>query len=468
MGDKKKPGNDPGRRGQVSEEKMRAEVAALRAQVMALADALRAQPVHDVPAAGDRLDASVLRPLGDIVSGNEGEAASRTGHGRGSGADQLLQVAKAATRLRAQRGALPGLVEATAALQDLAMRLQRSSDARASLGDEFAALQQRVPAGIQVSTDGPYLLTNVADVTNHLGEPTDVRPQMALCRCGGSAIKPLCDGTHARIGFSGAKDPQRVPDRRDTYVGEQVTIFDNRGICAHSGFCTDRLATAFHASGDPFVSPSGARMDELIGAVRDCPSGALSFAIDGREAREYVDQVGREPAIEVSVDGPYRVRGGVVLTDANGDPVARVDGASLEHYSLCRCGQSQNKPFCSGRHWYVGFRDPQPPDEPSLFEWAGGLPVLTRLARRFLEKHVPEDDVLAPLFADVGPALPTRAAAWLGQAFGGPAADVDVDSAASALAALTLTDEQRVRAVALLERCADEVGLPADAQFRAA
>ena len=32
-------------------------------------------------------------------------------------------------------------------------------------------------------------------------------------------------------------------------------------------------------------------------------------------------------------------------------------GSSREHYSLCRCGQSKNKPFCSGMHWYVNFHD---------------------------------------------------------------------------------------------------------------
>ena len=82
-------------------------------------------------------------------------------------------------------------------------------------------------------------------------------PQLALCRCGASAIKPFCDGTHATSGFTGAKDPNRVPDQRDTYPGQQVTIFDNRGICQHSGFCTDRLPTVFRAGGEPFVAPSG-------------------------------------------------------------------------------------------------------------------------------------------------------------------------------------------------------------------
>jgi CDGSH-type Zn-finger protein/truncated hemoglobin YjbI len=378
-----------------------------------------------------------------------------------------MQLAKAATRLRARPGAPSALVEATAALQDVALQLPRSDDAASELRAELEKLQRRLPESIQVREDGPYLVTNATNVVTYLGERIELRPQMALCRCGGSAMKPFCDGTHAKIGFSGAKDPARVPDRRDTYIGEQVTIFDNRGICAHSGFCTDRLASAFHAARDPFVSPSGGRMDELIRAVRDCPSGALSFGIDGHEAREYVDQAVREPAIEVSKDGPYRVTGGLVLTDENGDAVARVEGASLEHYSLCRCGQSQNKPFCSGRHWYVGFRDPPPSAEPSLFEWAGGLPALTRVVRRFLEKHVPEDEPLGPLFADMAPDLPHRAAAWLGEAFGGPPAE-DAVSLAPSLAGVAMTEEQRQRAVALFERSADEAGLPADAEFRAA
>ncbi|MGO9781098.1 MAG: CDGSH iron-sulfur domain-containing protein [Streptosporangiaceae bacterium] len=53
----------------------------------------------------------------------------------------------------------------------------------------------------------------------------------------------------------------------------------------------------------------------------------------------------------------------------------RAEGASAEHYALCRCGQSRNKPFCSGMHWYAGFRDPVPDAarEPTPFEWAGGL-----------------------------------------------------------------------------------------------
>jgi CDGSH-type Zn-finger protein/truncated hemoglobin YjbI/ferredoxin len=306
-----------------------------------------------------------------------------------------------------------------------------------------------------------------------LGEELDARPQMALCRCGASALKPLCDGSHAGIGFTDAKDPNRVADRQDRYDGITLTVLDNRGTCAHSGFCTDRLNSVFHAGQEPFVTPSGGRMDDIVRAVRACPSGALSLAIDGREERDEVD-TDRPASIAVSKDGPYRVTGGLPLVDGDGKPVARNAGASLEHYSLCRCGHSQNKPFCSGMHYYVDFRDPPLPTDrdPTLFEWAGGLPALTSMTRVFYEKYVPEDPLLSPLFADMQPDHPERVAAWLGETFGGPktytAKYGGYDHMIAQHLNRALTEAQRARWVQLLTRSADDVKLPADPEFRAA
>jgi uncharacterized Fe-S cluster protein YjdI/CDGSH-type Zn-finger protein/truncated hemoglobin YjbI len=266
-----------------------------------------------------------------------------------------------------------------------------------------------------------------------------------------------------------------VPDQRDTYPGQQVTIFDNRGICQHSGLCTDRLATVFRTDKEPFVAASGGRMDEIVRAVRDCPSGALSLAFGAGEARDLADWHGeRQAAIEVTQDGPYRVTGGIPLTDATGEDVPRAAGASREHYALCRCGHSQNKPFCSGMHWYVEFRDPvrAPGAEPTLFEWAGGLPALTRMTRLLYEKHVPADDLLAPLFATMPPGHPQREAAVLAEVFGAPVPAGPVLAgpvlAGSGAERPALTEPQRARWVALASRAADEAGLPADPEFRAA
>jgi truncated hemoglobin YjbI/CDGSH-type Zn-finger protein/uncharacterized Fe-S cluster protein YjdI len=249
-------------------------------------------------------------------------------------------------------------------------------------------------------------------------------------------------------------------------------VLDNRGSCQHSGLCTDRLTRVFHAGEEPFVTASGARMDEIVDVVRSCPSGALSFAIDGREAREQVDRTGRPPSIEVSKDGPYRVTGGPALTDAEGAPESRAAGASSEHYALCRCGHSRNRPFCSGMHFYVGFGDPPVADEPSVFEWAGGFPALLRMTKIFYAKYVPADPLLSPLFADMSADHPERVAAWLGEVFGGPEAYSGTYGGYARMISQHLgkhlSDEQRARWVSLLGRSANDAGLPNDAEFRAA
>ena len=413
-----------------------------------------------------RLVNSVLRPLAEALPVPlPGPGAAPAGQ-----PGSLWDAALLATRLRARFGpsAPPGLLEATAALQDLATR-QGPADEQARRLAALAGQMATLPPGIVTARNGPYLVTNAAAVRNPLGEPLTVPPQLALCRCGASAMKPFCDGTHATSGFTDDKDPKRVPDQRDTYPGEQVTIFDNRGICQHSGLCTDRLATAFRTSQEPFVAPSGGRMDELVRAVRDCPSGALSLAFDTVEARDLTDWHGvREQAIEITQDGPYRVTGGLPLTDAAGADVPRAAGSSREHYALCRCGHSQNKPFCSGMHWYVEFRDPvrRAGAEPTLFEWAGGLPALTRMTRLLYEKHVPADGLLAPLFAALPPGQPQREATVMAGAFGGPPVGGQAGEQASARPGLT--EEQRARWVALAIRAADDAKLPADPPFRAA
>lgn len=414
-----------------------------------------------------RLVDGVLRPLAGSIAWTPAGGPFRSAPPAGESVSELLWgLACAATRLRAHPDAPAGLVEATATLQDLAAAGDPDKLA------ELRAVQVGLPAGIQSATDGPYLVTGVETMTNHLGEPLPTTPTMALCRCGASGRKPFCDGSHARIGFTGAKDPKRVPDRRDTYPGVQVTILDNRGICQHSGSCTDRLAGVFHAGSEPFVTPSGGRQDEIIASVRACPSGALSYAIDGREAREQVDRPSRPPAIEVSKDGPYRITGAPALIDGAGNPETRADGASPEHYALCRCGHSQNKPFCSGMHWYFNFADPAPPEEPTLFQWAGGLPALLRMTRIFYGKHVPADPLLSPLFANMSPDHPERVAAWLGEVFGGPSSYSDTYGGYTQMIShhvgKCLTEDQRARWVALLSKSAAEAGLPTDAEFQAA
>ena len=68
--------------------------------------------------------------------------------------------------------------------------------------------------------------------------------------------------------------------------------------------------------------------------------------------------------IKVSSNGPYIVSGGIPLfgmtieCDNRGTPARWVKGENLkttQNYALCRCGQSNNKPFCDGTHFKVNF-----------------------------------------------------------------------------------------------------------------
>jgi CDGSH-type Zn-finger protein/truncated hemoglobin YjbI len=418
----------------------------------------------------ERIVDSVLRPL---AAGLAGDGSSSAAEIHGSIDEAVWALAQAATELRARLPAddplTASVAEATACLQQLA--LEGTPERLGRLRE----LQAGLAPGIQVALDGPYLVTGAERVRNWLGESIELPPVAALCRCGESKIKPYCDGSHAEAGFTGEKDPKRVEDRLDSYVGQQITILDNRGTCQHSGYCSDRLATVFRVHQEPFVAPSGGRMDEIIRAVRDCPSGALGYALDGVEARDAVDHHGgRDAAIEVTRDGPYRITGALPLSDEVGRPVARNAGASLEHYALCRCGHSQNKPFCSGMHWYVDFKDPLPDadHEPTIFEWAGGLPALTRMTRLFYEKHVPQDRLLAPLFADMSADHPERVAKWLGEVFCGPRDYSEqfggYNRMVSQHLGKQLTEEQRAHWVRLMLQSATEAGLPNDPEFRSA
>ena len=125
-------------------------------------------------------------------------------------------------------------------------------------------------------------------------------------------------------------------------------------------------------------------------------------------------------------------------------------------------------------HWYVQFRDPVRSADavPSIFEWAGGLPAITRMTRIFYERYVPDDALLSAVFAQMSPDHPERVAKWLSEVWGGPPLYSEAYGGyphmLSQHIGRALTDEQRARWVALLGQAAHDAGLPNDAEFRSA
>jgi len=214
--------------------------------------------------------------------------------------------------------------------------------------------------------NGPYYLINdmepkvVENLKNFKGEPLSTTVGIALCRCGKSNRKPFCDGTHSIIGFSSQNvnlnendtNKLTIKNKRRDYVGKEITIHDNRKICSHAKECVNNLPSVFKLGSKPWIDSDGSKIQDIINTVRKCPSGALSYSIDGIEYRDPKEQ--RDPILTVLKNGPYYITGGI---DLIGENIEFGEGASKEHYTLCRCGTSENKPFCDGTHRTINFKD---------------------------------------------------------------------------------------------------------------
>jgi len=107
----------------------------------------------------------------------------------------------------------------------------------------------------------------------------------------------------------------------------------------------------------------------------------------------------------------------------------------------------------------------------TLYEWAGGAPAFERLTDLFYRK-VPQDPLLAPVFAHVGPAHAHHGALWLAEVFGGPGRYTHEQSGYPAMmrhhVGLAISEPQRRRWVQLIAETADDAGLPTDPEFRSA
>jgi CDGSH-type Zn-finger protein len=215
-------------------------------------------------------------------------------------------------------------------------------------------------AKIQVTKDGPYLasgslpLSEQWIVTNAEGESLEYRegkkypaqPQCALCRCGQSANKPFCDGTHNKVRFDGAETASHQPylEQVETIEGPTMRLTDQENLCAFARFCDPkgRVWNLVKETDNPEAR-------QLVKhEAGHCPAGRL-VAWDRKTDKpiepKYEPSLGLIEDTARQVSGPIWVRGGI--------PVVSADGKTYEirnRVTLCRCGRSENKPFCDGSH----------------------------------------------------------------------------------------------------------------------
>jgi len=200
-------------------------------------------------------------------------------------------------------------------------------------------------AEITPTPNGPLQAQRIGALKNDRGEVISTDEEIWLCRCGKSNTKPYCDGSHNAAKFSDQR--MRAPGTAKEFVGKDVTVVDDFSLCAHAGECVDGAPATFFTKGaDGRISnPDATSAEQVMATIRRCPSGSLLYKLRGKLEDNYTS--GTE--VRVEKDGPLHVH----QAKLNGD--ARP--ATENHYTLCRCGASLNKPFCDGMHAKVKFRD---------------------------------------------------------------------------------------------------------------
>jgi uncharacterized Fe-S cluster protein YjdI len=138
------------------------------------------------------------------------------------------------------------------------------------------------------------------------------------------------------------------PDVLKTYEGEGIAVRWEPALCIHVANCIRALPNVFDPMARPWVRVDAATADKIADAVMSCPTGALEFVRTDDSPQE-------EPRVPTSVqprlNGPLFVRGDVEIVDGRGETIRRAT-----RLALCRCGASQNKPYCDLSHRSIGFK----------------------------------------------------------------------------------------------------------------
>jgi uncharacterized Fe-S cluster protein YjdI len=138
------------------------------------------------------------------------------------------------------------------------------------------------------------------------------------------------------------------------YTNNEVTVVWKPKVCIHSSICWKGLIEVFNPKERPGIKMDGATTERIIEQVRKCPSGALSYFLDA-DASDKPDKVVAESAtmlkVEVTANGPYLIRSECLIVHSDGKEETKTGTVAL-----CRCGSSQNKPYCDGSHKDVEFK----------------------------------------------------------------------------------------------------------------
>jgi CDGSH-type Zn-finger protein/uncharacterized Fe-S cluster protein YjdI len=156
-----------------------------------------------------------------------------------------------------------------------------------------------------------------------------------------------------------------MSDAPSEHRGKSLVVRFDGKKCIHARQCVLGRPDVFvpDAPGE-WIHPDAAPAEDIAAIARTCPSGAITY--------ERLDGAANEappPAnvVRVLENGPLAFHAAIQMA-----------GQTMTRATLCRCGHSQNKPYCDGAHTERGFRatgEPTSVDSPPLAERGGKLDV---------------------------------------------------------------------------------------------
>ena len=132
------------------------------------------------------------------------------------------------------------------------------------------------------------------------------------------------------------------------YSNGELTVVWKPKLCIHAEECVKTLPKVYNPNEKPWIKVENATTDEIKAQIAKCPSGALSYFMNGEDTQEAESL---ETQVEVMENGPLLVYGTLKVTHKDGS-VEMKNKTTV----FCRCGQSANKPYCDGTHVKVGFK----------------------------------------------------------------------------------------------------------------
>lgn len=261
-------------------------------------------------------------------------------------ADASIKLMKLTTVLGEAAARLPMGPEFEGINAGLSFALPRSfgqlvqANAAQILGERAAELGE---AGrlLEHSLDLPGVAQDLQALAAHLGDLHEefegrYTPQ-AMAGALPAAAPTEAPPSTAPIGDGTQGDPDNEASTED------ITIRFDTQRCIHSRRCVLNAPRVFLANVEgPWLHPEEDTVEHLVAVAHSCPSGAITYTRhDGGDA-EAAPEVN---VIDVRQNGPYAMHADL-----------RIDQQPAMHRAtLCRCGQSHNKPFCDNSHIKAGF-----------------------------------------------------------------------------------------------------------------